>query len=195
MYKVLLGLSLLFSLGIFSVTVVPYFVERNVQGAIHYMDDPALEKFDTVLILGERVYLGETLSPILRARTDAAIYLYNQGVVGTVIASGEKVGKHYSEAAAVKKILLVNGVLEEDIILDENGFNDYESLRNAKELGGTSLLIPATLTELPRLLYIAKDLEMESVGVIAETEEGIPTLQGSRENLLTLWTVFQLIFK
>lgn len=195
MYKVLLGLALLFSLGIFSLTVVPYFVERKVQLQIRPLDDEELKGLDTVLVLREKVYLGETLSPELKARVDLATQLYHDGTVDTLVLSGEKVGKIYNEATAMKKYVLISGVPEEAILVDEKGTSILASLEHAKNLGETSLIIPAPAEELPRILYIANSLGLESLGVIVESPEVPISFSGSKENLLTLLTVFQLLFR
>ena len=65
----------------------------------------------------------------------------------------------------MKEYAMQNGVPEEDILTDGEGFSTYESLSRAKTVFGIEKLVIVTQKyHLYRALYIAEDMDIEASG-------------------------------
>ena len=108
-----------------------------------------------------------TLSDMLRDRMDAGIALYKNGAVKKLLLSGDDSGE-WGEVTAMKAYAIQNGVSEEDILTDGEGYSTYESVSRAKELYGIHKLVIVTQKyHLYRALYIANDMDMTALGADA----------------------------
>ena len=68
----------------------------------------------------------------------------------------------------MKAYAIQNGVSEEDILTDGEGYSTYESVSRAKELYGIHKLVIVTQKyHLYRALYIANDMDMTALGADA----------------------------
>jgi len=123
--------------------------------------------YEIAMILGARVHEGGRLSDMLRDRMDAGIALYQNGTVQKLLLSGDD-GGEWGETTAMKAYAMQNGVPEEDILTDGEGFSTYESVSHAKELYGIHKLVIVTQKyHLYRALYIANDMDMTALGADA----------------------------
>lgn len=136
-------------------------------------------KSQTAIILGAKVYSSGALSGMLEDRAVTAIDLYKKRKVEKILVSGDHSTENYDEVNAVKKYLLKNGIREEDIFLDYAGFDTYDSLYRAKEIFQVSSIVIVTQNfHLPRALYIARSIGIESYGVSAD----LHTYSGIKNN-------------
>lgn len=120
----------------------------------------------TALVLGAKVHKDGRLSDMLRDRMDTGIALYREGKVAKLLLSGDDSG--VGEVRAMKAYALENGVREEDILCDGEGYSTYESLFRAKTVfGEENLVIVTQKYHLYRALYIANDMDIEAVGADA----------------------------
>lgn len=124
------------------------------------------------LVLGAKVYNNGQMSDIFKDRVKPAIELYKEGKVEKILVSGDHGRKDYDEVNSAKEYLLENGVKQEDIFLDHAGFDTYDSLYRAKYIFQAQSLVVVTQDfHLPRALYIANKLGIESCGVGADLHQ------------------------
>jgi uncharacterized SAM-binding protein YcdF (DUF218 family) len=83
---------------------------------------------DAVVVLGAAQYDGRP-SPVLRDRLDHAHELYDDGLVDVIVVTGGKqAGDQFTEAQAGYLYLRQQRVPEEDLLLEVQGTNTWESL-------------------------------------------------------------------
>jgi uncharacterized SAM-binding protein YcdF (DUF218 family) len=83
---------------------------------------------DAIVVLGAAQYDCRP-SPVLQQRLDHAHELYVDGVAGTIVVTGGKQdGDRCTEAAASANELRAEGVPDEDLLLEVQGRNTWESL-------------------------------------------------------------------
>ena len=130
-------------------------------------DDPSSV---CAVVLGAKVHEGGRLSDMLRDRMDTAISLYQNGDVSTLLLSGDGSGE-WSEVKYMKLYAVENGVPEEDILVDPEGYSTYETMQRAAEVYGLKKIVAVTQTyHLYRAMYIARDFGMEVKGASADLD-------------------------
>jgi uncharacterized SAM-binding protein YcdF (DUF218 family) len=83
---------------------------------------------DAIVVLGAAQYDCEP-SPVLAQRLDHALGLYRDGVAGTIVVTGGKLeGDRCTEASASADYLSEAGVPYDDLLLEVDGRNSWESL-------------------------------------------------------------------
>lgn len=86
---------------------------------------------DVALVLGAAQYDGQP-SPVLERRLEQALELYQEGLVGKIVVTGGKQeGDRFTEAQAGAMYLQGHGVPDEDLLLEVQGTNSWESLAAA----------------------------------------------------------------
>jgi uncharacterized SAM-binding protein YcdF (DUF218 family) len=89
---------------------------------------------DCIIVLGCQVK-GTVPSPFLQRRLKEGIRLYKEGYGKHIIVSGgQGPGEDISEAEAMKKYLLDNGIDEASIIMEDKSKNTMENLAFSKEV-------------------------------------------------------------
>jgi uncharacterized SAM-binding protein YcdF (DUF218 family) len=136
---------------------------------------------DVLVVLGAAQYDGEP-SPVLQARLDHALELFEAGVADNVIVTGGKQdGDRFTEAFSSYDYLRSQGVPEDAIFLEVDGTNTYEQMSASRLIMDTEGFGSAVLVSDPyhskRLLAIADEVGMDEVAVS-------PT--GSRSSLVSL---------
>ena len=128
-------------------------------------DVPATE---VAIVLGASVEKGKP-SPILAARADMAIQLYDAGKVKKILVTGDNGELTHDEVTPVRKYLTDAGIPNDDIFLDHAGFDTYSSMYRARTVfDASSATIVTQDFHLPRALYIARHLGITAYGVIAD---------------------------
>ena len=126
------------------------------------------DNYDIALILGCSVLKNGNPSLMLRDRLNAAINLYENKKVKQILISGDH-SKSYSEVEVMNNYLISNGVNENDILIDYEGYSTSESLINFKNnYSDKSVIIVTQKYHLYRALFIVKDLSLNTVGVYAK---------------------------
>jgi uncharacterized SAM-binding protein YcdF (DUF218 family) len=83
---------------------------------------------DAIVVLGAAQYNGRP-SPVLRARLDHVVSLYEQGIASfVVVTGGSRAGDRFTEAAASAAYLSEHGVPGGAIERETTGATSYESL-------------------------------------------------------------------
>lgn len=121
---------------------------------------------DAAIVLGAAVWAG-TPSPVLRARLDHALLLFqNKQIERIVVTGGVGRGDNMSEAEASAEYLVSKGVPAEAILLEEEGRSTYESLKTASVLAHEANIRQVLLVSDPfhmlRSLKMAQDLGLEA---------------------------------
>lgn len=81
-----------------------------------------------IVVLGTAQYDGEP-SPVLRARLDHAVELYQRGLAPVIVVTGgSRPGDRFTEATASANYLLRHGVPDEDILREVSGNSSWQSL-------------------------------------------------------------------
>lgn len=120
------------------------------------------------VVLGAKVHKDGTLSDMLKDRMDAAITLYHDGVVEKLLLSGDNSGA-VGEVTAMKVYAMKNGVPEDAILEDYEGYSTYESMDRAKNVFGLDSFVVVTQKyHLYRAIYIAEDMDIDAEGVSAD---------------------------
>ncbi len=97
---------------------------------------PRKKDFDYVIIHGAGLLQGDRISKLLQERLDKAIDVYRKDPSATkLIPSGGKGSdEKISEAEAMKRYLLEQGIPEHDIILEDKSTTTLENLKFSKAL-------------------------------------------------------------
>ncbi|MEQ1849806.1 MAG: ElyC/SanA/YdcF family protein [Candidatus Peribacteraceae bacterium] len=124
---------------------------------------------DAILVLGASVYRSGVPSPILEDRLIVAANLYKQKKAPKIIVSGDHGTDRNDEPKAMQRTLIDAGVPAQDIFLDHAGFDTFDSVYRAREIFQASkLLIVSQEFHLPRAVYLAAKLGMDSTGVTSD---------------------------
>jgi vancomycin permeability regulator SanA len=124
---------------------------------------------DTAIVLGAAQFDGRP-SPVLQARLDHALALYEGGLTDSVIVTGGKQeGDRFTEAFSSYDYLRNAGVPDEDLFLEVDGTNTYEQLSASRLImdnhGFTSALLVSDPYHSKRLLAIAGEVGIGSAAV------------------------------
>lgn len=142
-----------------------YIRESMTQYQYVLLDD--VPHTDVAIVLGASVVAGKP-SPILAARADTSIELYQKGKVNKILVTGDDSALSHDEVTPVRKYLVKAGVASKDIFLDHAGFDTYSSMYRARDIfGATSATIITQDFHLSRSLFIARRLGIDAHGAIA----------------------------
>jgi uncharacterized SAM-binding protein YcdF (DUF218 family) len=92
------------------------------------------QRADAIVVMGAAQYRGRP-SPVLRARLDHAITLWNQGLASRVILTGgTNEGDTASEAAVSRAYLSGRGVPDSALLMETEGRSTSQSMRGVATL-------------------------------------------------------------
>lgn len=110
-------LAVIATAWILSVGAVLYYSRRDDAG-----------RADAIIVLGAAQYVGRP-SPVLKARLDHAVSLYEQGLAPRLILTGGTgVGDTTSEAAVSRRYVLRKGVPDDAIVTEDEGRTTRQSV-------------------------------------------------------------------
>lgn len=114
--------------------VVGMIIFITVEGMIIMYPKKSIEKSDYILILGAGIR-GENLTTTLRDRLNTAIkYMNKTNFKGDIIVSGgQGPGESITEAEAMKRYLVKEGINDDKIILEDKSANTFENFKYTKE--------------------------------------------------------------
>ena len=125
---------------------------------------------ETALVLGTSPkMMSGAANPYFISRMEAVSLLYHHGKIKNIIVSGEK-SKGYDEPAAMKKFLIYQEGIPEDIILeDPKGFNTHASILRSKNVYKRKNIIIVTQGfHNIRALFFARNNSMNALGFNAQ---------------------------
>lgn len=161
-------------LGLLTIFLLSFFL---IEGQMLYtakMEEPA--QGDYLVILGARVR-GEQLSLTLWNRLQKGLeYIREHPDIPIILSGGKGEGEDISEAAAMKRYLLAQGIAEERLILEENSTSTYENLKYTRDIirsrdagENIRLVIVTSDFHLFRAKFLAQRLGFSAAGLPAET--------------------------
>ena len=176
----LVPLSSLAVLVIFSRNIVPQVAEAPVRSV--------------ALVLGTgRMIDNGLVSPVFQARMNTAAALVKAGKVSKLLISGYHSGQghvtgDYDEPADMLGALTALGVPKGDILVDDQAWRTYDSVRNAACLSHLKrLLIVSQRLHLARARFLAWSFGLEATGVAArDPPPGYEPLEGLLEGAARL---------
>lgn len=120
---------------------------------------------DCAVVFGAAVWPGGLPSNALSDRTRSAIALYNGGNVACIVLSGAPSAYGAHEVDVMHTIVRGEGIPDEDIRLDYDGFNTLQTIQNLKS--GTSYVFVSNDFHLARIQLLAKQLGVEEYALYA----------------------------
>jgi uncharacterized SAM-binding protein YcdF (DUF218 family) len=114
---------------------------------------------DAIVVLGAAQYAGRP-SPVLRARVDHAVDLYERGIAPTIIMTGGMaLGDTVSEAVVARRYAVRSGVPESAVLVERAGRTTLESMGGAARLmedgGMDSAVLVSDPFHMLRLRFLA----------------------------------------
>ena len=153
----LLAAAALLAVGILNAVVIGTTAE-NIRAF------SAEEGYGVAVVFGAKVHEGGALSAMLEDRMKEAVALYHAGKVQKILVSGDGRGE-WSETKHMKAYAIANGVAENDVIEDGEGYSTLETVTRAKELFGIEKCVLVTQKyHLYRAMYAAESMGMDVVG-------------------------------
>jgi len=140
---------------------------------------------DAIVVLGAAQYDGKP-SPVLKARLDHAIQLYQAGLAKVLIVTGGKAdGDRTTEAASARAYAIAKGVPAAVILIEDQGRTTLESLDAVAGIlrahGLSSALLVSDRTHMLRVLRIAEDHGIVGYGSPTATSPTDATLDSRFE--------------
>lgn len=163
--KLILKLTGLLLIIIISINI---YMILSVNKKIVSIDSEEIINSDCILILGAGI-VNNRPSPMLKDRLLTGVELYEKGVSSKILTSGDHINKDYDEVNVMKKYLIEKEIPSSNIFMDHAGISSYDSIYRAKEIFKAKKIIIVTQKyHLYRSLYIAKMLNIEAYGVVAD---------------------------
>lgn len=158
-----LGIVALFLIFILVINLAVVLGAGNiVEGNKDYSVD---KRYDAVVVLGAGLKSDGTPSNMLEDRLKGAIELYQNGIAPKIIVSGDCSGDDYDEVSAMQQYCIENGVAEEDIVRDDNGFSTYETMNNVvREMGYSNIIVVTQKYHVYRSVYLARQMGADADG-------------------------------
>ena len=133
---------------------------------------PRRMDYDYVIIHGSGLLGGEKLTPLLQARVDKAIEIYEKCAKKPVIipSGGQGADEKVSEARAMKDYLLTRGIPEDHIVLEDASATTEENLVNSKAIidareGRKKTALVSSNYHIYRCLRLARKLKLKCTGI------------------------------
>ncbi|MBN1045381.1 YdcF family protein [Clostridium botulinum] len=94
------------------------------------------ENTDYIVVLGAGLNNGDQLSYILKSRLDSALQCINEFNNNSyiVVSGGKGNDERISEAMAMKKYLLEQGISEDEILMEDKSKNTFENFKYSKKI-------------------------------------------------------------
>ncbi|MCT2537706.1 YdcF family protein [Aquibacillus koreensis] len=145
-------------------------------------------KTDVGVVLGNKVNLDGSPSDRLKARLDKALELYEDDRISHVITSGGIGDEGFDEAKVMKDFLVENGVEEEHVITDSEGYNTFMTAENARKIMDDNQWTSATV--ITQYFHITRSK-------LAFDKQGIEQVNGAHADFFELrdfYSIFREFF-
>ena len=186
--------KLLAAAGILSLLPLLYFSSVFYQ-VWHQANSDEARPADAIVVLGAAEYWGRP-SPILKARLDHALNLFNRQFAPRIITTGgHGLGSEFSEAAVAREYLSKHGVPAELISVEDAGESTMQSAAAVAEIMDrmkmTSCIVVSDGYHIHRIKNILEEQGIEVFGSPREPGSAGPWARGwlyARESLgYILW--------
>ena len=126
---------------------------------------------DAIVVLGTAQYNGRP-SPVLRARLDRALEVYEAGTAPVIVVTGGRnPGDAFTEAEASRDYLVERGVPEGAMLMEDQGRDSWQSMQGVRALleerDLSRVLLVSDGFHLFRLKLMARDLGLVPFGTAA----------------------------
>ncbi len=158
-----LGLALLIALAVWFAAFVAIAAVQIVHTS--YLEE--IQPADAIVVFGAAEYSGHP-SPVLRARLDHALELFQRGIAPVVITTGGAAADpSYSEGGVGHDYLMHHGVPESRLIAETQGRDTAESaVRVAVIMHANGLHSCVAVSDAYHVFRIRRLLEHEGVGPV-----------------------------
>lgn len=149
---------------------------------------------EAIVVLGAAQYAGRP-SPVLKARLDHAVKLWNRGLAPRVILTGGVgEGDTTSEAAVSRRYVMRQGVPDTAILMEVVGRTTKESLHGVAELMETGR-VRSVAGEGREVILVSDPFHMMRLWILARRFELIPYTSPTRTspisaNRSTMWKYY-----
>jgi uncharacterized SAM-binding protein YcdF (DUF218 family) len=159
---------------------------------------------DVILVLGSAVWPNEQPSPSLRARTQRAIELYEDGYAPRLLLSGGLGRWPPEEAEVMRRLAEAAGIPPEALILDKEAHSTWETMTKVREImdqeGWETAIMVSDPFHMTRALLMAQDLEIPAYGspALDSPTYTLPdkrVFYTSREALAVWWYLVQRLWR
>lgn len=126
---------------------------------------------EAIIVPGAAILSDKTPSPVLKARLDVAVDLYNKNVARRILLTGDGDNSqdYYDEISSMLAYIKGQGIPDEDIFCDHKGYSTFESMVRAKQVFGINRAIVVSQTfHLPRAVYIGQKMDMKTRGIASD---------------------------
>lgn len=126
---------------------------------------------EAIIVPGAAILSDKTPSPVLRARLDVAVDLYDKNVARKILLTGDgdNAQDYYDEISSMLAYIKGKGIPDEDIFCDHKGYSTFESMVRAKQVFGIDRAIVVSQTfHLPRAVYIGQKMDMKTRGIASD---------------------------
>jgi vancomycin permeability regulator SanA len=138
---------------------------------------------DFAIVFGAAVRQDFSLSDVASERIAAAVLLYQQGKVKKLFISGDN--RNNREVESIARFAIMQGIPEEDIILDPLGIDTGDSCRNFKPVYDEAILVTQRF-HLPRSLFMCERNQILSTGLAANELE---LLESRGNNVVHIYSI------
>lgn len=141
-------------------------VSRTADRVVRGVDE--LRPAEVVIVPGSAVRPDGTLGDVVAQRLDAAVGLYQAGLVEKVLLSGDNGERDYNEPDAMRRAALDAGVAPEDLFTDYAGFSTWHTMRRARDVFEVSTAVVVTQsTYAARSVDLARAAGIDAQGYVA----------------------------
>ncbi len=160
-------MSLFIIFGIFTFVINAVVITKVNDKVFTVEQASRLEDVDMIVVLGCMVWDENKPSHMLEDRLMTAIDVYETGVCGKILMTGDSQNeKEYDETGVMKEYAKNWGADKADILVDKLGLSTYESMSRLVEIYNPKKVIVVTQGyHLSRALYCANELGVEAYGV------------------------------
>ncbi len=160
---------------------------------IYSFANKGIVKSDAIMVLGCRVR-GEEPSLSLEMRMKTAIKLYSEGYGKYIVLSGGKgPGEDISEAEAMRRYFIGNGIDEKYLIIEDKSTSTYENFKYSKPLidekGIKNIIVVSNGYHLKRASNIAEQLNVNATykGFVLKGRYFIAEIKGALREVLATY--------
>lgn len=176
--------SWFFRLLVLAVAAVVLFLAVTAVQIVHTASLEEIHSADAIVVFGAAEYAGRP-SPVLRARLDHALDLYQRGVAPVIITTGGAAADpHFSEGGVGQDYLMHRGVPERNLIAETQGRDTSGSAaRVAVIMHANGLRSCVAVSDAYHVFRIRKLLQHEGIApvYVAPRPESRPRTTWQRE--------------
>jgi SanA protein len=138
--------------------------------------DPAdLAHAQVAIVPGSMVRPDGTLGRVVAERVDAAVELYDAGIVDKLLLSGDNGTEQYDEPDTMRDAVVSAGVPPQDVFTDYAGFNTWHTMRRAHDVFEvTSAVVVTQDFHVARAVDLGRAAGLDVQGFVAgDTGSGV----------------------